>query len=443
MALFTDFFPQGGGSSSSETFTGFSVTDATGSAKTTYVVALSGGAQLPDNIVIGSTITLTQSGTVAIGEVIQRTPGANGSFEIMLRAAATFTNASIAVVSSSSDFTEVVKAGGGVLGDLTGDVMGNLNGNVTGNVTGDLTGDVYSSNGTKVVENGTTGTDAVFTGSLTGNASTATTAGEWTTERTITLGGDTSGSVAVKGNEDETLTIAVNSLNSSAFAAGNDSNNSVSGTAGKVADWAQSSSAGIIPSAKLPNIAIGDVHTFTIPAADVNDDGVPTTTEVAAYLSTSAGGTAVNTIFHEGDVAIATGTVGASASGTAVTSTFLFTNPAPAGKTPGATGAFVPGDFHEIASNASSGVTTISSTNGTIDFNQSTGAVTADVDYSQLSSGEVAYFDGTKLEGAPISVAIPTGGVIESGLTRHAGGSSIATGDITAAGLTDGESLNG
>jgi len=51
---------------------------------------------------------------------------------------------------------------------------------ITANVTGNLTGDVFASNGTsKILENGTNGTDATFTGSvsggtLSGNASSAT-----------------------------------------------------------------------------------------------------------------------------------------------------------------------------------------------------------------------------------------------------------------------------
>jgi len=73
---------------------------------------------------------------------------------------------------------------GAITGDITANVIGNLTGNVigdvTGNTTGNLTGDVFASNGTsKVLENGTNGTDATFTGSvsggtLSGNASTAT-----------------------------------------------------------------------------------------------------------------------------------------------------------------------------------------------------------------------------------------------------------------------------
>ena len=53
------------------------------------------------------------------------------------------------------------------------------------------------------------GLAANVTGALTGNASTATSAGKWTTARTITLGGDLSGSVSVDGSGDVTLTAAV------------------------------------------------------------------------------------------------------------------------------------------------------------------------------------------------------------------------------------------
>jgi len=64
-----------------------------------------------------------------------------------------------------SDSTYAVAA---LVANLEGDVTGDLTGNVTGDVTGDLTGDVYAPNGSKVLENGTDGTDASYTGSLTG-----------------------------------------------------------------------------------------------------------------------------------------------------------------------------------------------------------------------------------------------------------------------------------
>jgi Chaperone of endosialidase len=57
-------------------------------------------------------------------------------------------------------------------------------------------------------------TSTAFVGALTGNADTATSAGKWTTARTITLGGDLTGSVSIDGSAGVTLTatIAANSV---------------------------------------------------------------------------------------------------------------------------------------------------------------------------------------------------------------------------------------
>lgn len=57
-------------------------------------------------------------------------------------------------------------------------------------------------------------TSTGFTGALTGNADTATSAGKWTTARTITLGGDLTGSVSIDGSANATLTatVAANSV---------------------------------------------------------------------------------------------------------------------------------------------------------------------------------------------------------------------------------------
>jgi hypothetical protein len=69
---------------------------------------------------------------------------------------------------------------GNITANVTGNLTGNVTGDVTGNTTGNLIGDVFASNGTsKVLENGTNGTNAIFTGSviggtLSGNASSAT-----------------------------------------------------------------------------------------------------------------------------------------------------------------------------------------------------------------------------------------------------------------------------
>jgi hypothetical protein len=57
-------------------------------------------------------------------------------------------------------------------------------------------------------------TSTSFVGALTGNADTATSAGKWTTARTITLGGDLTGSASIDGSANITLnaTVAANSV---------------------------------------------------------------------------------------------------------------------------------------------------------------------------------------------------------------------------------------
>jgi hypothetical protein len=80
------------------------------------------------------------------------------------------------------------------------------------NITGNLKGDVKSTNGTTILDSGTDGTDAAFTGDVTGNADTATT---WETAREIELTGDVTGTVTgVNGGGDISIatTIAENSV---------------------------------------------------------------------------------------------------------------------------------------------------------------------------------------------------------------------------------------
>lgn len=52
-------------------------------------------------------------------------------------------------------------------------------------------------------------TATTFIGALSGNASTATSAGKWTTARTITLGGDLTGNVSIDGSANVTLTATI------------------------------------------------------------------------------------------------------------------------------------------------------------------------------------------------------------------------------------------
>ena len=70
-----------------------------------------------------------------------------------------------------------------------------VTGQITGNVTGDLTGDVKATDGTSVLDSGTDGTDATFTG-------TATKADQLSTARNIELTGDVTGNVNFNGTAD-------------------------------------------------------------------------------------------------------------------------------------------------------------------------------------------------------------------------------------------------
>ena len=88
----------------------------------------------------------------------------------------------------------------------------------TGKITADggFVGDIFAGNGTsKILENGTNGTNAIFTGSVTGNATSAdsaTTAARWTNTRTVTFaGGDVTGTFNIRGDSNVSninLTIA-------------------------------------------------------------------------------------------------------------------------------------------------------------------------------------------------------------------------------------------
>lgn len=53
-----------------------------------------------------------------------------------------------------------------IVDGITGNLFGNLTGNVVGNVTGNLTGDVYNSGPFRVLEVGTTASNAIFTGNI-------------------------------------------------------------------------------------------------------------------------------------------------------------------------------------------------------------------------------------------------------------------------------------
>jgi hypothetical protein len=125
-------------------------------------------------------------------------------------------------------------------GNVTGNVTGNITGNSTGTHTGGVVGDIFAADGvTKILENGTDGTNAVFygsvtggitgnvtgnvTGNLTGNViGNADTSSKWAAAINLTLSGDVSSpAISIDGSVNKTATLTLATL--------------FDGTAGKVA----------------------------------------------------------------------------------------------------------------------------------------------------------------------------------------------------------------
>jgi hypothetical protein len=107
---------------------------------------------------------------------------------------------------------------------VAGTVEANLTGNVTGNVTGSsgsTTGNAATATALATARtiggvsfDGTAninlpGVNAAGNQDTTGNAATATSAAAWTTARTLSLGGDLSGSVSIDGSADASLTATI------------------------------------------------------------------------------------------------------------------------------------------------------------------------------------------------------------------------------------------
>jgi hypothetical protein len=103
-------------------------------------------------------------------------------------------------------------------------------------------------------------TSTSFTGALTGNADTATSAGKWTTARTITLAGDLTGSVSIDGSAGVTLTatVAANSVALGTDTTGNYMSDVTAGTGISV-----SHTAGEGSTATITNTGITSLNSLT------------------------------------------------------------------------------------------------------------------------------------------------------------------------------------
>ena len=178
-----------------------------GSTPTTAITFSDANATLAGNATVAGTLDVT--GAVNFNNTTASTSNTTGAV----------------IVDGGVGVAGAVNIGGDV--DIDGDLT------VTGsskNITGNLIGDVKSTNGTSVLDSGTDGTNASFTGSVTGNA---TTASAWQTGRDFALTGDVAGSVTGvdgSGNVSIATTIQANSVALGTDTTGNYVSSLVAGT---------------------------------------------------------------------------------------------------------------------------------------------------------------------------------------------------------------------
>lgn len=200
-----------------------------------------------------------------------------------------------------------------------------------------------------------------------------------------------------------------------------------------VYDWAQHGNTDRLPANKIPNIAIGDVHVILLTNAQTADDGgTPAISDVVTLLNSAAGAALNLDVFHEGDTAIVTGTTSTGTTGD--TLTLIYVTGGEAGKTPGSGAGFIAGDFRQIATSATGGVTSLTADNS-LTVSASTGAVTINLD-NDIHAAEAAttFTVGRATDGAssPTNQATAIAG---TGITVTSTGTGEL--DITSGGAVD------
>ena len=261
--------------------------DTTASSSTiTGAVIIGGGLGVAGNIHLGGTITGNGSGltTLNASNLSSGTvDGARLGGTQTMAGAKTFSD----TTASSSHTTGAVIIGGGL------GVAGNVysNGIFNGNGSGLTTLNASQLTSGTVPSDRLTGTYAI---SVSGNAATAT---KWATARTITLGGDLSGSVSIDGSAAVTLTatIAADSV-----ALGTDTTGNYVATVAAGTPGAETTSSGLTISATAgegtaATIAHADTSTLTgaqgsagIAAITLDGFGHVTAVTTATYLTSQS-----------------------------------------------------------------------------------------------------------------------------------------------------------
>lgn len=162
----------------------------------------------------GDSNTLTSANEYTDTAISNLVNGASAAFDTLKEiqdAMATDAELSAAISGLTiGDGTQTITAGDFITGG------GSFSANQTTNTSVTISVDATSDNtASKVVARDASGNFAAgtitanLTGNVTGNASTATSAGKWTTARTITLDGDLTGSVSIDGSANVTLSAQV------------------------------------------------------------------------------------------------------------------------------------------------------------------------------------------------------------------------------------------
>ena len=249
-----------------------------GSTPTTAITLSGANATLAGNATVSGTLDVT--GAVNFNNTTASTSNTTGAV----------------IVDGGMGVAGAVNIGGDV--DIDGDLT------VTGsskNITGNLIGDVKSTDGTSVLDSGTDGTDASFTGSVSGNA---TTASAWQTGRDFALTGDVAGSVTGvdgSGNVSIATTIQANSVALGTDTTGNYVSSLVAGTGVTLTNNSGESA--------TPTIAIGqDVETNS----DVTFNNITASGNLTVKGTTTTVNT-TNTTVSDSLIELGNGTTGTPA----------------------------------------------------------------------------------------------------------------------------------
>ncbi len=246
-------------------------------------------------------------------------------------------------------------------------------------------------------------TSTSFVGALTGNADTATSAGKWTTARTITLGGDLTGSVSIDGSASVTLTATV-AANSVALGTDTTGDYVASLVAGTGISLSNNTGEGA-----TPTVAVDTSTIATRSYVDTAVAGKDNTDEITEGTT--------NKYFTDARARAAI-SVSGSLSYNSTTGVISYTTPSTDGISEGTTNKY----YTDARARAA-----LSFTAGSGGYNSTTGVITIPTNTNQLTNGAGYYASGNNVSfgTGSFSGAVSTGALTVTGAIT-------ATGEVTA-----------